>query len=763
MSYNSRGFSQFKQTFCQDLLVCAGNKIPIICNQENFMLHGNSRIIRKALEGYHVITNPAIKENLSFGRPKSGMFIAVPSSIKSQINNVSPKHSRVQAICLRSENSNILIINSYFPTDTNAPLNSQITDDLEDTLFCIETVLTNNDYRQVFLTGDINCNFLKKTMHVKNVSEFLDRNGLLKAWDTFNIDFTHTHEANGVTRTAVLDHFFWKNTSNTNSVKDAGVIHHVNNKSDHEPVYCVFEVESSPIELENVKHAPKPKPSWKLATSEDKESFKTKLESKLERIQPPTNLIDCKNVKCDCPEHRENIDSLIQSTLEAVDESAKECLPTPKVKKRGKVIPGWKTEVKPFMENASFWFSVWKSAGRPLNTELHRIMKRTRNIYHFQVKKCQRAENTIKKNKLLNSCLNGESDIFVEIKKLRRLGNDSATSIDGVTDKVEEHFAKIYKNLYNSVDDVENLQVLYKTIEKKITAHSATDVEKVTPDIVKEAVSHLKKGKSDPLFSFTSDCLKNGPENLYRNLSVIIKSFLYHGHVSHILLLSTLVPLIKDKNGDLCSSKNYRSIAISSLILKIIDWIILILFGDTLGLDDLQFSYQSGCSTMMCTWLVTETIDYFLRNDGEVFSCMMDMTKAFDMVKHSLLFIKLININLSSIFIRLIMVMYLFQKANVRWNQAFSEVFKMVNGVKQGAVLSAILYCIYVNGLFERLRSRKSGCWMGSTYLGIMGYADDNFLLAPSRDALQNMLETCEEYSEEHNLKFSTDANPVKS
>ena len=265
------------------------------------------------------------------------------------------------------------------------------------------------------------------------------------------------------------------------------------------------------------------------------------------------------------------------------------------------------------------------------------------------------------------------------------------------------------------------------------------------------------------MFAFTSDCLKNSPGELFDKLSIILKSFLIHGHVSQILLLATLVPLIKDKTGDVFSSTNYRSIAISSLILKIIDWIILLLFGDNLGLDDLQFSYQQGCSTVMCTWLVTETIDYFLRNDGEVFSCMTDMTKAFDMVKHSMLFIKLMNVNLSSIFLRLIMVMYMFQSANVKWNQALSEIFPMVNGVKQGAVLSAILYCIYVNGLFERLRSSRSGCWMGSTFLGILGYADDNFLLAPSREALQNMLDTCEEYAQEHNLKFSTNVNPVKS
>ena len=93
----------------------------------------------------------------------------------------------------------------------------------------------------------------------------------------------------------------------------------------------------------------------------------------------------------------------------------------------------------------------------------------------------------------------------------------------------------------------------------------------------------------------------------------------------------------------LCSSKNYRSIAISSLFLKIIDWIIILLYGESLQLDDLQFAYQPSCSTNMCTWLVVETIDYFLRNGGEVFACSMDMTKAFDLVVHSKLLRKLLD------------------------------------------------------------------------------------------------------------------------
>ena len=119
-------------------------------------------------------------------------------------------------------------------------------------------------------------------------------------------------------------------------------------------------------------------------------------------------------------------------------------------------------------------------------------------------------------------------------------------------------------------------------------------------------------------------------------MSNILQAILTHSHVSLFLLLAVLVPIVKDKLGDVSSSKNYRSIAISSLILKIFDWLVILLFGATFGLDDLQFSYQSGVSASMCTWLAVETIGYFTRNGGEVFTCQTDKTKAFDLVQHSI-------------------------------------------------------------------------------------------------------------------------------
>ena len=200
----------------------------------------------------------------------------------------------------------------------------------------------------------------------------------------------------------------------------------------------------------------------------------------------------------------------------------------------------------------------------------------------------------------------------------------------------------------------------------------------------------------------------------------------------------------------------------SSQVLKLLDWVILLLFGESLGVDQLQFAYQPGASTTMCTWAAVETISYFLRNGSEVYTCLMDMTKAFDLVRFSTMFRKILCAGLSVIFVRLLIFIYANQFANVRWNGVFSEFFRMQNGVRQGAVLSAFFYCIYMNDLFKIMRKSRLGCWVNGEFCGIYGYSDDNFLLAPSLHALQEMLLICEEYAGDHDLKFSTDPNPKK-
>ena len=164
----------------------------------------------------------------------------------------------------------------------------------------------------------------------------------------------------------------------------------------------------------------------------------------------------------------------------------------------------------------------------------------------------------------------------------------------------------------------------------------------------------------------------------------------------------------------------------------------------------------------MWPWAVLETMDWYMKNGSEVFTCAMDMTAAFDLTLHSLLFSKMNRKGFPAIFIRLFIYIYVHQIANVRWNSNISSEFPMTNGCRQGAILSAIAYCFYCEELFATLKQKRAGCWVMDQYHGIFGYSDDNWILAPSLSALQDMLRTCEDYAASHNLKFSTDVDPSK-
>ena len=85
--------------------------------------------------------------------------------------------------------------------------------------------------------------------------------------------------------------------------------------------------------------------------------------------------------------------------------------------------------------------------------------------------------------------------------------------------------------------------------------------------------------------------------------------------------------------------------------------------------------------------------------------------------------------------------------------------FSMSNGVKHGAVLSPVLFTTYFDKHFEMLRASGIGCHVGKMYAGAFGYSDDVVLLAPSLDALREMVSICETYATEYHLLY----NPSKS
>ena len=177
----------------------------------------------------------------------------------------------------------------------------------------------------------------------------------------------------------------------------------------------------------------------------------------------------------------------------------------------------------------------------------------------------------------------------------------------------------------------------------------------------------------------------------------------------------------------------------------------------------MQFGFQKGSSTVQCTWAVQETISYYLRRGSDVFCCLLDFSKAFDKVNFDKLFQKLRERKFPAVCLRLLIFIYQNQTCFIRWNSSVSASFQVKNGVRQGAILSPSLFCVYLDCLLSQLRDAGLGCHIGGTFLGAFGYADDVTLLAPSRQALQSMLSICEEFATSHSMLFSTDPSPAKS
>ena len=185
-----------------------------------------------------------------------------------------------------------------------------------------------------------------------------------------------------------------------------------------------------------------------------------------------------------------------------------------------------------------------------------------------------------------------------------------------------------------------------------------------------------------------------------------------HGFSSELINTSFIKPIPKNNQKSLSDSNNYRAISKNTILSKIIDYIIIDKVGEKLKTSMYQFAYKENYSTSLCSFLVAETIQYYKSHGSTVFMLSLDASKAFDLVQYSKLFKLLIERNICPLIIRYLINIYLASSAIVKWNGAKSEPFKICNGVKQGGVISALLFAVYIDPLLNNLHQSKKGCFI---------------------------------------------------
>ncbi len=159
--------------------------------------------------------------------------------------------------------------------------------------------------------------------------------------------------------------------------------------------------------------------------------------------------------------------------------------------------------------------------------------------------------------------------------------------------------------------------------------------------------------------------------------------------------------------------------------------------------------------------LVLETIiRKSKREKKKNFLALLDITKAYDRVNRDILWHIMEQMGVPEILLRNIKASYRDPSTILQFQDVVSEPLQMTLGLKQGCVMSPILFAIYIAELGHRLQNSGLGIVVDDITIPGMFFADDMVLVGNKRD-LQKLLNIVGEFALQFRIEFAGHKNCV--
>ena len=111
----------------------------------------------------------------------------------------------------------------------------------------------------------------------------------------------------------------------------------------------------------------------------------------------------------------------------------------------------------------------------------------------------------------------------------------------------------------------------------------------------------------------------------------------------------------------------------------------------------------------MCVFALKQYLKDYNNNNTNICVAFLDASKAFDKLNHNILFHRLKDNNVISYIIHFLNYWYRNQRIYIKWGDNTSDSFPVSNGVRQGGIISPLLFNIYTNPMIVKLNQIKSG------------------------------------------------------
>jgi hypothetical protein len=492
-----------------------------------------------------------------------------------------------------------------------------------------------------------------------------------------------------------IDHFF-VTTSLRQFLQSIFIVDTGANLSDHRPLVGCFDLSSvlftNSSDTVHIVSKQASHCAWRWDKSDVSQYYEAS-RIYLSDVQPLT--CTCSDSVCNNTEHLHSINLYYDGIVRALHKAATTSIVRVKC---GSFKPYWNDELDRLKADSIFWHNLWLSASRPPSGVLHRIKTSCKLKYKIAIRDAYIMFENSHDDAILSHFINKKPNEFWKSwqAKFRKNINSSIVIPGCHSNKdIANAFSCQFRQTFHESNT--NVDAVNSFIQELASSDNSCPMPNITVEIIDRCMKDLHLGKACGPDDLSVEHLLYAHPSLITHLKLLFSAILFHGVVPDNFGAGTIVPLIKDKSGNLNDVSNYRPITLIPVISKLFECIILNLCQECFVVDELQLGFKKNHGCNDAIFAVKTTVNYFTERGSCVYAAALDLSKAFDSVNHFKLFSSLLNAGLPVGIISVICNWYSKMFAAVRWGNAFSDSFHVGSGVRQGGTLSPSLFNTFIN------------------------------------------------------------------
>ena len=591
VSYNARGLrvghsetDKSRRVIVDKLL----ERCDILCVQETHLAKQDLERLNAVHGNFHGVgeSTTDLSTKVVRGRIPGGVAIMWNKKYDQLVNVIRVGADWAIGIELSCNDKKIIILNVYMPYEC-----TQNEDEYLSRLAFILSFIQDNSSSYIYLVGDMNADVSSvNSIFGKHLIQFCLDSGLILSSKVLLPDDSFSYVSEAWHTTSWLDHCLC--TVDAHDSIESIKIDYELATSDHMPFSMVLNTGNLPVLLPVDNGTGISKIDWSKLSKMELDKYVTLIDTLLGNISIPKDALSCRDMNCVNVQHRKELCSMYDTIVEALCSSSRSLY-----KQKNKVLnvkPGWNEHVEELHAEARTTFKKWVEAGKPRQGPVFESKKCTNSNFKCALRYIKRNEKIMRSDSMAKKLQNNSvNDFWKEVKYINNCKTSLPSNIDGVCGPAE--IAQLWKKKYDE---------LFNCVKSKIFVLDNVVYNEeviVTSVEVQEAILKLGDGKACGLDNISAEHIKLASGKLCPLVAMCYTGLFVHGVLPDSMLAGVLVPVIKDKVGKLCSSDNYRPIALASVLSKLMETLILSRIERFVLSADNQFGFKRNLGTDLCT------------------------------------------------------------------------------------------------------------------------------------------------------------------